>query len=478
MATFLGIPFGSKYPSTQKYEDHCDKLISDFKRFTEFKSSPLLARFYELDQLVHSGEFEKKIQSLKHLKFKNSEEWRQLDQHKALKASSDIKTYLKFIKIGKLKRMEQIAASPTFEEFQTLTDYINSAEFHTVKATKAFKNSEAHQKYQRYKSLKKDTDLKFYHKTIRSNQYKTVSNLKDSDRLKTFFQIEAVVQSQTFLDQKAFLEDKKRFEKSEEAALINEYKTLEKNEEIKWFLQIQKTKPFEKLKKWNLTFEDDFDQLKLNETKWMTGYYWGKALMNDNYVPAGEYQMFTDQNVEIRNSIVKIVTRNESIKGKCWDTTHGFIEKTFDYTSGLISTGQSFRQQYGLFEAKVKFNQTSPAVNAFWLVGEKQTPHIDIFKTAFIKSNAIECALYNGSAQLKKTVKGATFANHYYIYSLEWTKEALIWRINGVEIWRQTDNVPQEPMYLSLCTILPQEPTKMHLPAEMEIDWIKCYQKK
>ena len=60
---------------------------------------------------------------------------------------------------------------------------------------------------------------------------------------------------------------------------------------------------------------------------------------------------------------------------------------------------------------------------------------------------------------------------------LEWSEKALIWRINGTEVHRETENIPDEPMYLTFCTTLPDIPKLGQLPASMEIDWIKCYQK-
>jgi beta-glucanase (GH16 family) len=52
----------------------------------------------------------------------------------------------------------------------------------------------------------------------------------------------------------------------------------------------------------------------------------------------------------------------------------------------------------------------------------------------------------------------------------------MVWRINGVDVYRQTHNIPEEPMYLTFCTTLPEEPKESDLPAVMEIDWIRCFQ--
>lgn len=477
MANFLSSLFGSKFPSTHKYEEYLIKLKSDYERFIEFETSPLLARYNELDTEIHTGSFEKRVEELKKLKFKNSTQWRQLDQYNTLKSSSDIKRYLKFVKAGKLARMEQIEQSKQYAEYKELTDFINSPAYHSARAKKGFKTSDEYQKLLQHRNIKKSPDIVFYNKTAASNDYKTASRLKDSDRLNTFFELEAIIQSPEFKKQEAFLRDKKRFNKSKEAELIEEFKLLSKNEEIVWFFEQKKKNPFEEYKKWELTFEDDFDQMKLNTNKWMTGYYWGRALMNENYVPANELQFFTDDNIQIRNSAAKLTLKQQSKTGKSWNDVNGFVQRKFDYTSGLISTGHSFRQKYGKIEAKVMFTSTFPVVNAFWLVGETRAPQIDIFKTSESK-NVISCGIQTENVQKSKIIKGASFKNNYFIYGLIWTENELIWTINGKEVHKENREIPNESMYLTFCSILPQEPNSKNLPASMDIDWIRCYKRK
>jgi hypothetical protein len=394
MASIFGIQFGSRFVSTKKFEASLINERNDFERFRSFEGSELLKRYQELDALIHSGEFEKKVRELKTARYKNTEQWRQLDQYNAMMSSSDIKTYLKFTKAGVHERMKQIAESDSYQSYLALKAFVNSGEFHAAKAKKDFKQTEAYTRLRTYEQLSKDPNIKFYLKTEKKANYKTVTNLENSERLNTFFKLEAIVQSKEFQAHKAFMEDKKRFKKSEEHNLLEEYNGLQKNEEIKWYLNIKKKNPFKELRQWRLTFEDDFDAMHLDTSKWMTGYYWGKALMNDAYALAGEKQFFKDDNVELRDSIARIVTRRDGAKGKIWDPTHGFINQQFEYTSGLISTGQSFRQKYGKFEAKIRYNHSYPHLNAFWMVGEKITPQIDVLKSAFKNGKSIECGIH------------------------------------------------------------------------------------
>jgi len=482
MAGLFGKLFSKKFPDTGKYEAEQIQLHEDYRRFNEIKESSLLQRYLELDREVHSGDFEKRVNELKNKKFKDTEEYKKLERFKALSKSKDIKTFLKFQSSGKARRIEETLSSETFQRFRELEKYLNSPEFFKEKASPDFKKSDAYQKLKEYKRLKKQSSVKWAVKTEKSTQYQIYKRLKDSDRINEFYELQAVVSSSEFKDFKAYMEDKHRFKKSEEAVLINEFEELKKHKDIVWFQKKKEEKPFEELKKWRLTFEDNFDSTTLDSSKWITGYYWGRALMNDTYSLEGDHQMFSDENIELRDSNLQIKVLRQSAKGKEWSPSWGFREKEFEYTSGMISTGQSFRQQYGRFEAKVKFSSSFPVVNAFWLVGERMTPHINIFKTIYSGSRMIEAGIISdvpgkGITESTKKVNGTRFTNHFFIYSLDWSENELVWKINGVEIYRQTHNIPKEPVYLTFSSTLPDEPKEQQLPAEMEVSWIKCYER-
>ncbi|MFW6043037.1 MAG: glycoside hydrolase family 16 protein [Marinilabiliaceae bacterium] len=483
MAGILEKLFGSKFPDTQKFEAKQDQHRSDFARFQEIGESPLYKRYKELDALVHSGDFEKRADELKHKKFKDTKEHQQLQRYKQLKKDPDIKTWLKLYHSGKIEKIKEVLNSEEFQRFRELEKYLNTPEFLKAKASPDFKNTEAYQAYQEYKKLRKKKRIKWAAKMERSSSYQTFLRIEGSDRLNEFFELQSIVNSQEFKEFKENMEDPHKFKKSNEAAQLKEFSELKKHKDIVWYLRKEEEKPFEELKKWTLTFEDDFDQAQLDTSKWMTGYYWGKALMNDNYSLEGEKQLLKDQNVELRDSCLRITTQKETVKGKVWSPTWGFREKDFDYTSGLVSTGQSFRQQYGYFEAKVRFNQAFPVMNAFWMVGERITPHIDVFKSMYPGGRLLEAGLIaevpeKGLSPFTARITGARFTKDFFIYSLDWSQDRIIWKINGVEVFRVSQHIPREPMYITFCTTLPEEPDDRMLPAVMEINWVRCYQRK
>ncbi len=67
------------------------------------------------------------------------------------------------------------------------------------------------------------------------------------------------------------------------------------------------------------------------------------------------------------------------------------------------------------------------------------------------------------------------YGKDYQIFSLEWTSTKLTWKINGVTIYSTTKGVPQVPMYINISSSLYQDVNGSVLPADVEVDWVRCY---
>ncbi|MCK5028466.1 MAG: glycoside hydrolase family 16 protein [Bacteroidales bacterium] len=445
--------------------------LSDFENFNGSKE---LEEYNELKGYVESVNFN----SID--KKENPEEFAKLNQFKSLSKSSKVKNYFKFKDSEKYKNYTQLDGSEEIESYLSLEKESNSEEFKNhvleVKNMK-FENTEEYKKLQEYKSLKKSAEIKQYFKFKDSEKLKIFTELNESQEIADYEELEVYINSNDFAEEKKYLLTKDKFKLSEEFKQSEEFKELKNSEKIKWYQKLEKKNDFDKLSVWQLTFEDDFEGAKLDSEKWISGYYWGKNLLNDNYVQVNEKQFFTENNIELGNSNLKISTRQENVSGKVWDPTMGFYSKDFDYTSGLINTGQSFRQQYGLFKAKIKVNHSFPAHHAFWMLGEKITPEIDIFKYGKKSASKLEVANYwSDDGNNKKALSGLNFSKDYFIYSLEWTQDKLVWKINDVVLYEQTQGVPQEPMYIILSSGISQEGNPS-VPCNMEVDWVRAYSK-
>ena len=435
------------------------------KRFQELDGSQKIKDFEFLENFIGSNAFRQK-QKMKPITFKDSDEYRKLQEYKSLKSDPEIRAYFKAARKGKGVK------SKVVEKFEELGKFIRSKEFLDKKNMKpvTFKDTEEYKKLLEYKRIKNSLEIREYYKFKDSKEYANFLDTDGSDRLARYHELKEYVATPEFKEKKNYFLDKKRFEKTESFREIQEYKKLKKNEDIIWYFKVRDSNKFDPLKDKELVFTDEFEGEKLDTRKWLTNYYWGDKLLKDRYSVGTDLQAYTEkENFEVRNSLLKIYTKPQKVTGKIWTATEGFRTKEFSYTSGLINSGKTFRQKYGIFSAKIKLGNPAARSN-FWMLADKITPHIDICRTSKGKVWADYSAGNNGVSKASIAPK---YASDFYIYTLEWTKDSLVWKINGSEFFRQSSNVPQEPMYVLLAGGLDKPISGM---TTMEIDWVRVYQ--
>jgi hypothetical protein len=453
---------------------------TDLKRFREMDGSGKIKEFEKLRDFIESPAFKEK-QKMKPFTFKDTDEYRKLDEYKLLRKDPEIKAFLKppkkkrsFFKKKKPEPKVEIIKTKAILKFEELGKFIKSPEFLAKKNMKpvTFKDSEEYKKLLEYKRLKGTLEIKEYYKFKNSKHYASFLNTDGSSQLKRHYELKEYVATPEFKKQKEYLLDKKRFEKTVMFREEKEYKKLKKDPDVIWYFKIRDSDKFDVLRNRDLTFYDEFDGEKLDTGKWLTNYYWGEKLLKDRYSVESDLQAYTEkENFELRNSILKINTKPQKFSGKIWSATHGFTKHEFNYTSGLINSGNSFRQKYGIFSAKIKLGNPE-ARNSFWMLSGKITPHLDICRTT---GGKVWFDYFSANENKFKTALGSKYSKGYYIYSLEWTPEKLVWKINNTEICTQTSNLPEDPMYILLSGGLNKPVNSL---TSMEIDWIRVYKTK
>jgi hypothetical protein len=459
-------------PATSKIEQTEKALVSDYEKLQSFISSEKLARYNELSALISSPDFIQKRKEIENLKYKGSEESAKEKEYTSLRKSKDLVLYFKTVDGGSLKKFRELDGSEKISNYESLEKLVNSSDFRAKSKSKEFSGSDDSKKLQEYKQLKENQDIKDYYKFKASKELANFKNIDGSTKHARFDELKKFTESKEFADKKAYLVDKKRFEKSELFKEIIEHDKLKKDPDIIWYLKVKDSKKFDVLKRRELTFSDEFDKEKLDTDKWLTNYYWGDKLLKDRYSVESDLQAYTEKdNFELRNSFLKIITKQQKVNSKVWSASHGFRPKEFGYTSGLINSATSFRQKYGIFSAKVKLGDPS-ARNACWMLSDKITPHIDICRTT---KGKVWFDMFTNDGKSSKTSLGSRYANDYFIYTLEWTSDRLVWKINGVDVFQQTSNIPQEAMYINFAGGL-EKP--INGTTAMEIDWVRVYQVK
>ncbi len=458
-------------PSTSKIEQSEKALIAEFNKLTAFSESDALKKYIELKDLVTSSDFLQKKKEIESLSYRNSEEYTREREFLSLQKARDIVLYFRTVAGNALKKFRELDGSEKISKYESLANLVKSVEFKEKMKTKEFKGSEDAKKIEEFNRLKGSNEIKEYFTFRKSKEYANFLNTDGSTRLARYNELKEYVATGEFKDRKNYLLDKKRFSKTDMYKSIQEYDKLKKNEDILWYFKIKDSNKFDILKTREMIFNDEFEGDKLDTDKWLTNYFWGDKLLGDRYTFGTDLHAYTEkENFEMRNSLLKIITKPQKIQGKAW-TSGGFKVHEFGYSSGIINTGKSFRQKFGIFRAKVKLGNPS-VKNAFWMIADKITPHVDVCRTANGK------VVVDHFATPEKRVKaslGSKYANDFYIYSLEWTADKMVWKINDTEVMTQTADVPQEPMYISFSGGLDKPVNSM---TAMEIDWVRVYQPK
>lgn len=308
--------------------------------------------------------------------------------------------------------------------------------------------------------------------------FQAYKDFENSEELEHFLELEKEVKSSNFALRKKKIK-KAEYKDSEEYQKETEYKVLKKSDKVVWYYKTKKKYPFKEIEKWDLTFDEKFNDSKLDTSKWMTRYYWGEKGMDSSFAMEDDKSFPTNgDNIEFYDNKARIVTKAGNASGLVWRTNQGFVLEDFDFTSGMISTASNFRQKYGIYKAKVKMAAGSVS-QAFWMVSENMLPHIDV---ARFENGKLHADFFWGKAgSPHKTISktgGAKYADTYFIYTLEWSPNKLVWKINDKVFKTQSSGVPQEEMYINFSSNLKKDASESGLPSAMEIDWIRVYKLK
>jgi len=459
-----------------------EKHLKDFTRldksaaikaYVELEGSDKLAKHKKLED---SDKF-KRFVELKNVPEKDKERKKEFN---SLKRDAEIKAYFSFEKSKKLKLYRETNGSHDLKKYFELKEYVNTDEFKKreafLKDNKKFEKSEACKKENEFKKLAADSVVKFVLKYEKSALYKNYLDVKDSFDLKRYLELDEIIKSEEFKNRKKWLEDKKRWEKTDEFEEEQLYLEEKKKPEFVKYFKYKDSTDFDFLKQWEVVFEDDFNAAEIDNSKWGTCHPVAEKLLGENYAMPGDLNIFTSGSNVKTGKNLSIQLKHEKAKGKVWQMPAGFVPTDFEYTSGLVTTGEKFSMEDGILEAKIKFNPVKQVASTFYLSGKEVMPRINLLEMG-VKNYLGISTLSNG----KITSSGLEISNlkkGAYIFSLEIQGGSYTWKINDTEVWQQSNGTLKEALHLNASSLLVSEISGSQLPANFEIDWVKCYKKK
>lgn len=459
--------------STAKIETAYEALLADYQMFCEFEQSAEQREYHELEILVNSPTFRQRKKEIQHLAFKGSKEAAQLAELKKLESNSRLKKFYATLKSDDLKRFERISASETMGKYKELK---TAVEKHSLAALKKMdKQTKEYALYAEFLGLRDSADLTFFRDFRKSADYKNYELMLDSPERKRLEELRAITTSDEFKARVAYLDDKNKWEKTEEAAKEKRYAELKKKPQLAVFLKYKNSNAFDFFKKWELVFEDRFDAGKLDTQKWITQSHWGNRALGRNFSQVGDLHAFTEgRNVAVEQNALKIEVRKEKTTGMQWRIPYGFMEQEFDYSSGQVSTAGNEWWKYGILEAKVKYAPNPHLVDAVYLLGEETSPQINLLEMGAKNRLGLLTQTDNGIQAQCESISGLK-VGEFYIFRLEWSAHSLVWKINERVIYSVTHNVPGFKMHLNAASIVVAEPNGT-LPHRFEIGWVRFFQ--
>ena len=228
-------------------------------------------------------------------------------------------------------------------------------------------------------------------------------------------------------------------------------------------------------RKYKLSFEDNFDGDKLDETKWERCPEWKRQDLN----------CYWDDDMSYLDGEGNLILETR------FDTTN-------KYLCGAVRSKGKFEQAYGYFEIKCTVNTVPGYWTAFWLMGETVSDEtgggvngteIDIMESAFLEEKLIQNTLnWDGYGEAHKAsgFKAAAdvYDGEYHTFSLLWKEDEYVFFIDGEESWRtnaeEALGVCEVPLYMKVTAETgswaksPNVAIK-GLPDYMKVDYVRVY---
>jgi beta-glucanase (GH16 family) len=252
---------------------------------------------------------------------------------------------------------------------------------------------------------------------------------------------------------------------------------------------------------WELTFNDEFDQGKLDRKKWITSAYYGLRFHPGNIIDRDEApdSYYGDNMFEFEGSIMKQKADNnpKKITWSGWDGSEEPRTYTIPYRIGQIDSSQSFKQMYGYWEIKSKITSEPGSWPAFWMVStDEYPPEADVYEIYTGKKGGMKS--FESNFHWKKNLDGTSedrdmdpkkhrvldVSEDFHTYAWEWEKDKMkIYYDNVlVRVCTNPKVIAQfrVPMHIIINNgiHIQQNPEKANYPTYHEVDYVRVYKKK
>lgn len=164
---------------------------------------------------------------------------------------------------------------------------------------------------------------------------------------------------------------------------------------------------------WELSFEEEFNGDMLSPEKWQVGkQYLGMSGIAGN----------SADNIKVENGHLILTAKKQ-------DLMQG--TKSYNYASSEISTYRNFRQKYGYFEARIKYDAVQGSWPAFWLMPDRGLYGSDNYRRqSLLKFSIDDVADTVSSAILQVKISNANTDSSIAVHktlTTDWSESKVTW---------------------------------------------------
>ena len=219
---------------------------------------------------------------------------------------------------------------------------------------------------------------------------------------------------------------------------------------------------------YTLEWEDNFDGLTLDETKWS----------HRSLGPRRDGVNVVEAVTLTGEGTLKITTSKVGT----------------EYHTGMIGTQGKFERAFGYWEARIKLQDQQGHWSAFWLqsptvgnpIGDTQVAgtEIDVMEYHSNWGDKLQNTLHwdGYGTDHKSAAKSATIAglkDGFHTFGVQWTPDEYVFYTDGIETWRTTTAISHRTQYAILSLEVGDwagNIANATLPDSMEVDYVRWYE--
>jgi beta-glucanase (GH16 family) len=230
------------------------------------------------------------------------------------------------------------------------------------------------------------------------------------------------------------------------------------------------------LKNYQVVWEDKFDGITLNTSKWK---YRGEG------TSAGKYATVSRNNVELDGKGHMLIKITKDGEGKYYTARMwGYFATTYGYFECRAAMNKQLGPEVIFLLYSTSLTPVDPAKKGGAM---RSTGYVSIFQYHRKAPDKIRHAVSwregpgTDQQKINKEIQLNDIGEGFHTFGMEWTKEEYIFYVDGKETWRTSEAVSQQRVFPTISVDLSGrggDPAQGNFPDAVTFDYVKVYKPK